>query len=126
VLYPKTVAKIDYFNREIIELNGTRNSTLLEKKRFYRTLKGSISATYLEPLKGSIHLKKGFLWVLYRTLGFHTWPIEPFTKKKKKWFYIESFWNGSILKHFGVPYGGWNHFLWYFSIMFCLTQCCHC
>jgi len=26
-------------------------------------------------------LKKGFLWVLYRTPGFHTWPIEPFTKK---------------------------------------------
>jgi len=36
VLYPKTVAKIDYFNREIIELNGTahmsRNTTLLEEK----------------------------------------------------------------------------------------------
>jgi len=65
--------------------------TLLEEKVLYRILKGSISATYLEPLKGSIHsLKKGFLWVLYKTLGLHTWPIEPFTKKK--WFYIESFW----------------------------------
>jgi len=31
-------------------------------------------------------LKTGFLWVLYRTLGFHTWPIE-------KWFYIEPFWS---------------------------------
>jgi len=28
---------------------------LLEEKVLYRTLKGSISATYLEPLKGSIH-----------------------------------------------------------------------
>jgi len=34
--------------------------TLLEEMVLYRTLKGSISATYLEPLKGSIHsLKKG-------------------------------------------------------------------
>jgi len=56
--------------------------------------KGSISATYLEPLKGSTvyTLKKGFLWVLYRTLGFHTWPIEHFAKKKE-WFYIEPFWS---------------------------------
>jgi len=30
-------------------------STLLEEKVLYRTLKGSISATYLEPLKGSMH-----------------------------------------------------------------------
>jgi len=29
-------------------------SILLEEKVLYRTLKGSISATYLEPLKGSI------------------------------------------------------------------------
>jgi len=29
--------------------------TLLEEKVLYRTLKGSISTTYLEPLKGSIH-----------------------------------------------------------------------
>jgi len=29
--------------------------TLLEEKVLYRNLKGSISATYLEPLKGSIH-----------------------------------------------------------------------
>jgi len=28
-------------------------SALLEEKVLYRTLKGSISATYLEPLKGS-------------------------------------------------------------------------
>jgi len=28
---------------------------LLEEKVLYRTLKGSISATYLEPPKGSIH-----------------------------------------------------------------------
>jgi len=32
-----------------------RESTLLEEKVLYRTLKGSISTTYLEPLKGSIH-----------------------------------------------------------------------
>jgi len=31
---------------------------LLEEKVLYRTLKGSISATYLEPLKGSIHSLK--------------------------------------------------------------------
>jgi len=30
-------------------------ATLLEKKVLYRTLKGSSNATYLEPLKGSIH-----------------------------------------------------------------------
>jgi len=30
-------------------------NTLLEEKVLYRTLKGSISATYLEHLKGSIH-----------------------------------------------------------------------
>jgi len=30
-------------------------TTLLEEKVLYRTLKGSISAMYLEPLKGSIH-----------------------------------------------------------------------
>jgi len=29
--------------------------TLLEEKVLYRTLKGSISARYLEPLKGSVH-----------------------------------------------------------------------
>jgi len=29
--------------------------TLLEEKVQYRTLKGSISSTYLEPIKGSIH-----------------------------------------------------------------------
>jgi len=29
--------------------------TLLEETVLYRTLKGSISAMYLEPLKGSIH-----------------------------------------------------------------------
>jgi len=38
----------------------TESYTLLEEKILYRTLKGSISATYLEPQKGSIHyLKKG-------------------------------------------------------------------
>jgi len=46
---------------------------------------------YLEPLKVLYTLKKGFLWVLYRTLGFHTWLIEPFTKKE--YFYIEPFWS---------------------------------
>jgi len=30
-------------------------STLLEEKVLYRTLKGSISAMYLKPLKGYIH-----------------------------------------------------------------------
>jgi len=33
----------------------TRVRALLEEKVLYRTLKGSISVTYLEPLKGSIH-----------------------------------------------------------------------
>jgi len=31
------------------------SSSLLEEKVLYRTLKGSISTTYLEPLKDSIH-----------------------------------------------------------------------
>jgi len=36
--------------------NGIKcETTLLEEKVLYRTLKGSISATYLEPLKGSMH-----------------------------------------------------------------------
>jgi len=58
--------------------------TLLKEKVLYRTLKGSISATYVfgTPKRFYTFLKKGFLWVLYRTLGFHTWPIEPFTRKK--------------------------------------------
>jgi len=34
---------------------GNGYSTLLEEKVLYRTLKGSINATYLEPLKGSIN-----------------------------------------------------------------------
>jgi len=42
---------------------GTRKKhhdhTLLEEKVLYRTFKGSISATYLEPLKGSINSIKG-------------------------------------------------------------------
>jgi len=50
--------------------------TLLEEKVLYRTLKGSISAMYLEDPE-----RFYTLWVLYRTLGFHTGPIEPFTKK---------------------------------------------
>jgi len=36
-------------------LQNTDRTTLLEEKVLYRTLKGSISATYLEPLKGYIH-----------------------------------------------------------------------
>jgi len=32
-----------------------KSHTLLEEKVLYRTLKGSISAIYLEPLKGSTH-----------------------------------------------------------------------
>jgi len=43
----------------------------------------------MEPLKGSTLLKKGSSGFYI----FHTWPIEPFTKK-----------NGSIENHFGVPY----------------------
>jgi len=35
--------------------NNVNLSTLLAEKVLYRTLKGSISTTYLEPLKGSIH-----------------------------------------------------------------------
>jgi len=42
-------------------LQNTDRTTLLEEKVLFRTLKGSISATYLEPLKGYIHsLKNGF------------------------------------------------------------------
>jgi len=33
----------------------SQSNTLLEEKVLYGTLKGSIRATYLEPLKGSIH-----------------------------------------------------------------------
>jgi len=36
-------------------LPQSKDYTLLEEKVLYRTLKDSISATYLEPLKGSIH-----------------------------------------------------------------------
>jgi len=36
-------------------LHSRLSYTLLEEKVLYRTLKGSISTTYLEPLKGSIH-----------------------------------------------------------------------
>jgi len=86
---------------------GEIDNTLLEEKVLYRTLKGSINTTYLEPLKGSTLLKKGFLWVLYcRTLGLHTWPIEPFTKKiKKKKMVLYR----TILE-FHMWSGGWNHF----------------
>jgi len=61
------------------------NPTLLEEK--------VLSALRIwDPLKVLNTLKKVFLWVLYRTLlGFRTWPIETFTKKK--WFYIEPFWS---------------------------------
>jgi len=65
-------------NQALLHPSKGNNNTLLEEKVLYRTIKGSISATYLEPLKGSIHSKKS---VPYRTLGCHTWPIEPFTKK---------------------------------------------
>jgi len=34
------------------------HDTLLEEKVLYRTFKGSISTTYLEPLKGSTHSYK--------------------------------------------------------------------
>jgi len=37
-----------------VKIKITGQNTLLEEKVLYRTLKGSISATYLEPLKGSI------------------------------------------------------------------------
>jgi len=40
----------------LMKKNGKKmESALLEEKVLYRTFKGSISATYLEPLKGSIH-----------------------------------------------------------------------
>jgi len=41
----------------LLEINADNSiyQTLLEDKVLYRTLKGSISATYFEPLKGSIH-----------------------------------------------------------------------
>jgi len=49
-----------------------QSHTLLKEKVLYRTLKGSISATYLEPLKGSIHSMVPKKMVLYRTiLEFH-------------------------------------------------------
>jgi len=37
-----------------LQLASGLYATLLEEKVLYRTLKGSISTTYLEPLKGSI------------------------------------------------------------------------
>jgi len=43
-------------------------ATLLEEKVLCRTLKGSIGATYLEPLKGSI--QKGTFWVPSFVLSF--------------------------------------------------------
>jgi len=60
------MAKLQYSS-----IHADKTPTHLEEKVLYRTLKGSISATYLEPLKRFYTLlKKGFLWVLYRTLGF--------------------------------------------------------
>jgi len=61
-----------------------RKGSILNLKRFYHCY------VFGTPKRFYTLLKKWFLWVLYRTLGFHTWPIEPFTKKKK-WFYIEPF-----------------------------------
>jgi len=45
---------LKFLGRHSVEV-GTDETTLLEEKVLYRTLKGSISAMYLEPLKGSIH-----------------------------------------------------------------------
>jgi len=39
----------------VIDVLYHLSTTLLEEKVLYRTLKGSISAMYLEPLKCSIH-----------------------------------------------------------------------
>jgi len=36
-----------------IHISNSHTCTLLEEKVLYRNLKGSFSATYLEPLKGS-------------------------------------------------------------------------
>jgi len=53
--------------------------TLLEEKVLYRTLKGSISATYLEPLKGSIQNPLWFFVtrkkVLYGTFWIHSFIV---------------------------------------------------
>jgi len=75
-----------------------RKGSIYNHKRFYQHyVFGTPKRFYIEPfffVKGSTvyTLKKGFLWVLYRTLGFHNWPIEPFSLKKKR-FYIEPFWS---------------------------------
>jgi len=45
-------------------------SILLEEKVLYRTLKGSISATFGTTKRFYTLFKKWFLWVLYRILGF--------------------------------------------------------
>jgi len=48
--------------------------TLLEEKVLYRTLKGSISATYLEPLKGSTLSEKR---VQKLSLGLYLFKMVP-------------------------------------------------
>jgi len=51
-------------------INEIKGSTLLEEKVLYRTLKGSISATYLEPLKCSIH---SMFYKMFYTLYIEPW-----------------------------------------------------
>jgi len=64
--------------------------TLLEEKVLYDLKRFYQRYVFGTPKRFYTLLKKGFIWVLYRTLGFHTWPIEPFTKKKKKVLYRTS------------------------------------
>jgi len=56
-------------------------NSLLEEKVLYRTVFGT-------PKRFHTLLKKGFLWVLYRTLGFRIWPIEPFIKRGMEPFLV--------------------------------------
>jgi len=61
---------------------------LLEEKVLYRTLKGSISATYLEPLKGSIHsLKKGSSGFYIEPCGVPYLANRTFYQKKNGFIY---------------------------------------
>jgi len=68
----------------------SNDAALLEERVLYRTLKGSISATYLEPLKGSIQnpLLKGSI-------------IRVLCNQEKK-FYLEPF--GFIHYHLICPF----------------------
>jgi len=69
-------------NKAPLGCAGTGDSHTLRRK-------GSTYQRYVfgTPKRFYRLLKKGFLWVLYRTLGFHRIFYQ------KKWFYIEPFWS---------------------------------